>query len=81
MEFVHVVLDTAPSVLLLRLEGGNETPRRDEPVHHAPFGYWRSVQPGAGCQCDVGVLDAWLVDEVVDAGRDGVDEFHAVPSG
>lgn len=75
---MHVVIETAPSVFLLRFVGGEVVPRCDEPVHHGPFGYWRSMQAGAGGQSDVGVLDGGLVDEVVDAGGDGVDEFHAV---
>lgn len=73
MESMHVLIEGAPDMLFLGLVGTDVISRGDEPVHHGPLGDWGPVDAGARCYGDVGVLHAWVVDEVVQPGGDGVN--------
>ena len=75
---VHVGGDAAPVVLLLVLVGGDEFAGGDEPVHEGPFGDWGAVDAGAGGGAVAGVLKGGVVDEVVDAGGEEVEQFDAL---
>lgn len=76
MEFMHVLCNGSPAVLFLRFMRSDVVPRSNEPVHRAPFRDWWAVDPGTGCEGDIGVLDTRVMDEMVKASGDSMDEFY-----
>lgn len=55
-----------------------EIPGRGYPVQDAPFCDWRRVDAGAGGYGGGRVLDSGMDDEMVDSGRDEMDELNAI---